>query len=185
MANCSNRCPVFQEIEGLRAKCLACKVCEDGNTMQVGGSGVVSLDSAESPELVLRHSIGRKEHNPSVGREERESIRNVTALDAETEDTLRSVVCTYFGLRPIEVLLCHHLANGGNLSSFGRYIESVRADMGKYKHLDKRNAWSMFKRIGKVFGPFRTLAGGLIGRGKGGAIKQAVRKQLNQMDLDF
>lgn len=110
-------------------------------------------------------------------------MRNVTALDPEVEDKLRSVVTSFFGLKPIETLLLHHLANDGNLSNFTEYIAGVQRDLGKYKHLDKRNAWAMFKRIGAAFGPFRALAGGLIGKGKGGAVKQALKKALVQKEL--
>jgi hypothetical protein len=75
------------------------------------------------------------------------------------------------------------LANGGNLGNFSELIADVQRNLGKYKHLDKRNAWAMFKRIGSVFGPFRALAGGLIGKGKGGAVKQALKKSFVQQEM--
>lgn len=183
MANCDDKCPVFRQIEALREKCLACTVCADGSTLQCGGSGVVHLDAAEEPETVLQRAIGKRYHqNRDIDGEEAE-LRNVTALDPETEETLRSVTASFFGLKPIEVLLLHHLANGGNLGNFSELIADVQRNLGKYKHLDKRNAWAMFKRIGSVFGPFRALAGGLIGKGKGGAVKQALKKQFVQKEL--
>ena len=158
-------------------------MCGDSNTLQVGGSGVVHLDAAEEPETILQRSIGKRHHqNRDIDGEEAE-MRNVTALDPETEDKLRSVVTSFFGLKPIEVLLLHHLANGGNLGNFSEFIAGVQRDLGKYKHLDKRNAWAMFKRIGAVFGPFRALAGGLIGKGKGGAVRQALKKSFIQKEL--
>lgn len=184
MANCDDRCPVFRQIETIRAKCLACTVCGDDNTMQVGGGGVVHLDAADDPETILRRSIGRRHHEP-LQADVKEELRNVTTLDPETEEKLRSVVTTFFGLKPIEVLLCHHLATGGNLGNFGEFIGKVQRDFGKYKHLDKRNAWVLFKRIGSVFGPFRALAGGLIGKGKGGAVKQALQKSIVQTELEL
>ena len=183
MANCDAKCPVFRQIEALRDKCLACNVCADGNTLQVGGSGVVHLDAAEDPESVLQRSIGKRFHQMGDIDGEEAELRNVTALDPETEETLRSVTASFFGLKPIEVLLLHHLANGGNLGNFSELIANVQRDLGKYKHLDKRNAWAIFKRIGAAFGPFRVLASGLIGKGKGGAVKQALKKGLIQQEL--
>ena len=44
-------------------------------------------------------------------------------------------------------------------------------------------AYKVTKRIGSAFGPFRALAGGLIGKGKGGAVKQALKKSLVQKEL--
>jgi hypothetical protein len=158
-------------------------VCEDGNTLQIGGSGVVHIDAAEESETVFQKSIGKRHHLPHDLDGRKEELRNVTALDPETEETLRSVTTSFFGLKPIEVLLLHHFANGGNLGNFSEFIADVQRNLGKYKHLDKRNAWAMFKRIGSVFGPFRALAGGLIGKGKGGAIKQALKKSLVQKEL--
>ena len=181
MNRCDNRCAVFRDIERMRAQCLACDVCGAGNTMQVGGRGVVYIDSAEEPETVIAHAKGRRYTSPEVYREEKDDMRNVTALPAEVEEKLREVACTYFSMRPIEVLLCHHLANGGNLANFGSFIDGVKRDLGKYKHLDKRNAWALLKHIGKVYAPFRALAGGLIGKGKGGAQKRA--KRFMQLDL--
>lgn len=185
MANCDDRCPVFRQIETIRAKCLACSVCGDSNTLQVGGSGMVHLDAADEPESILRRSTGKRHHEPLPLETSKEELRNVTALDAETEEKLRSVTTTFFGLKPIEVLLCHHLATGGNLGNFGEFIGKVQRDFGKYKHLDKRNAWVLFKRIGSVFGPFRALAGGLIGKGKGGAVKQALQKSIIQTEMEL
>lgn len=183
MANCDDKCPVFRQIEALRDRCLACNVCGDSNTLQVGGSGVVHIDAAEEPETILQRSIGKRHHLPHDLDDRKEELRNVTALDPEAEETLRSVTTSFFGLKGIEVLLLHHLANGGNLSNFSEYIAATQRDLGKYKHLDKRNAWAMFKRIGSVFGPFRALAGGLIGKGKGGAVRQALKKQFVQKEL--
>lgn len=184
MNRCDKTCAVFREIERIRAQCLACNVCKEGNTMQIGGRGVVYMDSAENPETVLAHGKERPHVAPEVYRDgEEEHVRNVTALPPEAEERFREVVCTYFGLRPVEVLLCHHLANGGNLANFKHFIDGVKSDLSKYKHLDKRNAWALFKHIGKVFAPFRALAGGLIGKGKGGAVKRALGKQLVQLDM--
>lgn len=183
MANCDDKCPVFRQIEALREECLACDVCGKKNTLQVGGAGVVHLDAAEEPETILRRSIGKRYHQfQDIDGEEAE-LRNVTALDPETENTLRSVTASFFGLKPIEVLLLHHLANGGNLGNFSEFIADVQYNLGKYKRLNKGTAWAMFKRIGSVFGPFRALAGGLIGKGKGGAVKQALKKSFVQKEL--
>ena len=183
MANCDAKCPVFRQIEALRDTCLACGVCGKKNTLQVGGAGVVHLDAAEEPETILQRSIGKRHHQSRDIDGEEAEMRNVTALDPEVEDKLRSVVTSFFGLKPIEVLLLHHLTNGGNLGNFSEFIAGVQRDLGKYKHLDKRNAWAMFKRIGSVFGPFRALAGGLIGKGKGGAVRQALKKSFVQKEL--
>lgn len=183
MANCDAKCPVFRQIETLRDKCLACNVCADSRTLQVGGSGVVHLDAAEEPEIILQRSISKRHHQFEGIDGEEEELRNVTALDPETEETLRSVTASFFGLKPIEVLLLHHLANGGNLGNFSTYIADLMQDLGKYKRLNKGTAWAIFKRIGSAFGPFRALAGGLIGKGKGGAIKQALKKSLVQKEL--
>lgn len=180
-SRCDNTCAVFRDIERIRAKCLACRVCKDGNTMQVGGRGVVSIDAAENPETVIGRAKGRRCTMPEVYREEKEAMRNVTALPPEVEEKLREVTCTFFGLRPIEVLLCHHLANGGNFATFGDAMDKVKSDLAKYKRLDKRNAWALLKHVGQVFAPFRALAGGLIGKGKGGAVKRASR--FAQMEL--
>lgn len=205
MANCDNRCPTFREIqvlndrtpesirEELRAKCLDCPVFrvkkqkdgteKESDTMQLGGRGAVHIDAADNPDAVMLHSIGRKCQQPEVFRPKDARIRSVTALDPAIEEKFREVTCTFFGLKPVEVLLLHHLANGGNLANFNRYVKALTKDLGKYKHLDKRNAWAIFKRIGTVFQPFRALAGGLIGKGKGGAVKQALKKNIEQMQL--
>lgn len=167
MANCDRRCKVYRLIEGLREKCLACRVCSDGNTMQGGGRGVVSIDAAEDPELVIARSVGRRHHVHAVCADEREE-RNVTALPPDVEDDLRRVASAFFGLRQVEVNLLWHLANGGSFATFADRMEAFSVEMGRYTHLDKRNAWAIFKRIGEAFGPFRALAGGLVGRGRGG-----------------
>ena len=172
MANCDKRCPVFRQIEQIRAKCLACKVCKDGNTMQANGRGVVYTDSAEDAETVISHSVGKRFHSPDVYKA-KDPERNVTALPPDVEEKLRQFTATFFGLKQVEVNLLWHLANGGNLANFADTMERFNADMAKYKHLDKRNAWAIFKHIGQVFAPFRALAGGLIGKGKGGAVKRA------------
>lgn len=190
MANCDKRCPVFRQIESIRAKCLACATGKEHaifkknkNTMQCGGRGVVYMDSAEDPETVVAHSVAKRCHQPDILKNPDEEVRNVTALPPDVEDTLRQFASTFFGLKQVEVNLLWHLANGGNLANFAETMERFNADMAKYKHLDKRNAWAIFKHIGQVFAPFRALAGGLIGKGKGGAVKQALHKTFKQGEL--
>lgn len=178
MANCDAKCPVFRQIETLRDKCLACNVCGRGNTLQVGGSGVVHLDAAEEPETILQRSVGKRKHLFEEEALEAELPHNVTQLPEDVEETLRFVLTSLFGLTPIEFLLLHHLDNGGNLGNFSAYIADLMQDLGKYKRLNKGTAWAIFQRIGSAFGPFRALAGGLIGKGKGGAVKQALKKSL-------
>lgn len=182
MANCDKRCPTFRQIEILRAKCLACNVCGDGNTFQANGRGAIYLDRAEDAEALIAHSPGKRYHSPEVYAE-KEPERNVTALPADVEDALRQFAATFFGLKQVEINLLWHLANGGNLANFAETMERFKADMAKYKHLDKRNAWAIFKHIGQVFAPFKALAGGLIGKGKGGAVKQALARNFKQMEL--
>lgn len=187
MANCDRRCPVFRQIESIRAKCLDCTTGKEDalfsknkNTMQCGGRGVVYMDSAEDPETVICHSIDRRSTAPEVYAEDK-GERNVTALPAEVEAKLRELTSTFFGLNQIEVNLLWHLANGGNLANFADTMDGFKADLARYKHFDKRNSWAILKRIGKAFAPFRALAGGLIGKGKGGA-KQRISK-FKQGDL--
>jgi len=184
MANCDKRCPTFRQIEVLRAKCLACNVCKETNTFQANGRGAVYLQSADDQELLLRHSVGRRHHDPDVY-SEKSCDDGVTALPTDVEDTLRRMTSTFFGLRLIEVALLWHLANGGNLANFSDVMTRFRADLDRYKHLDKRNAWSIFKHIGHVFAPFRAIAGGLIGKGKGGAVRKALTRKSIQMELEI
>lgn len=177
MANCDDRCPVFRQIETIRAKCLACNVCGDDNTLQVGG-GVVHADSAENPELVYMHA--EKSGTPSPG---------VTTLPLEVEDRLREFLATFVGLDDITQLLLMHLAKGGNLADFHEHMRKLTGQLlrlvdGKPKVV-KTFAWMRFKGAVRAFKPFAAIAGGLIGKGKGGAIKGGRGKGKYQPEFDF
>ena len=173
MINCSPKCKHYRLIEEIRAACLACPCCSGKTTMQAGGRGLVYLDGADDAQAVLAHATGRACHAPAEPfAPPADEPRNVTALPPEVEEKLRGVLSTFFGLRQTEVLLLHHLANGGNLSTFGDCLASFARQAAAYKHFDKRNSWAILKRGTTVFAPFKALAGGLIGKGKGGAKAQ-------------
>lgn len=179
MANCDDRCPVFRQIAEIRAKCLACKVCEDKNTLQCGGGGVVHVDAAENPELVYRRAKER-ELAPSTG---------VTALPLEVEDTLRQLFATFLGQDEITQLLIAHLANGGNLANFQDRLRSLFGQLqeitGKKPKTVKAFAWARFRNAVNAFKPFAAIAGGLIGKGKGGAVKGQRGRSIHQGEFDF
>lgn len=184
MANCDNRCPVYRQIAEIRERCLACNVCAEGNAMQVGGGGVVYADGAENPESVYLHRLrddrGDADAPPSPG---------VTALPLEIEDTLREMFSTFTGLDPISQLLLTHLARGGNLADFHEHLRKVTGQMQKIinqrQQVVKTFAWTRFKGVAKAFKPFAAIAGGLIGKGKGGAVLGGRGKGRYQSEFDF
>lgn len=164
MTSCSSKCPVYRQAEALRERCLSCRVCSDGNTMQCGGRGVVSVDAAEAQDAVIAHSTARRFREPEVYADAADGADGVTALPADVEDTLRRVTASFFGLRQVEVNLLWHLANGGTLATFGDRMGRFSAELGRYRSLDRRSAWSFLRRAGEAFGPFRALAGGVFGK---------------------
>lgn len=179
MANCDNRCPVYRQIVEIREKCLACRVCEDGNTLQIGGRGAVHADSAESPELVYQHAQ-RRDTSPSEG---------VTALPIDIEDRLRELFTTFFGQDDVTQLLITHLAKGGNLADFHEHLRKLTGQLQKIVSQKpkavKAFAWARFKGAVRAFQPFAAIAGGLIGKGKGGAVVGGRGRNNYQSEFDF
>lgn len=179
MANCDNRCPVFRQIEEIRGKCLACRVCEDGNTLQLGGGGVVHADAAADPELVYRLTESSNPAPPC----------GVTALPPDVEDGLRGLLAAFFGLDDVTQLLIAHLARGGNLANFDGSLRDLlgrlQKAVGKKPKVAKAFAWARFRAAVRAFGPFAAIAGGLIGKGKGGAVKGGRGRGRYQCELDF
>ena len=170
MNNCDNRCPTFREIEplrakclacggkcdkscgtyrvieGLRAQCLACRVCKDDNTMQIAGRGVVYMDSAEDPETVIAHGEGVRSHAPEAYREE-EGETFLTKLPADAERRLLYLLRCFASLDPMQVLICHHMANGGGLTDFGVKLDELSMRILGYEQFEKRNAWAIWKSV--------------------------------------
>ncbi len=147
---CGKTCGTFRRIEQLRKICLSCNACKDTNTLQIKGRGTVYLDSADNPELVIQHGTGKTSHAPEVYEIEEEEIRKgegVTLLPPEAEAKFAAILRGLISLSPIQVLLCHHFANGGNLTNFPKSLEKVAVQIMGYKHLDKRNAWAIWKSV--------------------------------------
>lgn len=148
-SGCGPKCAFFREIERLREVCLKCRVCSDSNSMQIAGRGIVGIDTAEDPESVILHSIGRKANAPEVYRNTANdnAPRSVTPLPPEIEERVRLLLAALIGLEPMKILVLHHLANGGNLSNFNEYFLALQTKWNSYQHFDKRNVWAIFNCI--------------------------------------
>ena len=190
--NCDRHCKYYCQIEELREKCLKCRVCSDGNTIQANGRGVVHMDGAESAQGVLNHADrlspirASYEQDFDFDEQKPEKVHNVTALPPEIEEKLHFLMANFFSLKPIEVLLLWHLANGGNLVTFKKQtLDKTIKHINSFQHFDKRNAFQLLKRITTVFAPFKALAGGLIGKGKGGGSLPRRRSNIEQLEFDL
>lgn len=175
MANCDDRCDTFRAIQALPdgaskaerkrllGTCLACplfKVKRDKNgreresdSMQLGGRGAVHLDAADDIDLIMLRSIGgRRCTMPEVygGRREGGAGR-LTDLPPEVERRVRELFAGLFSLRPPEILLMLHLANGGNQANFQDFMSDFIRYWNGRNIKDKRCAWALWKSAtGKI-----------------------------------
>lgn len=178
MTNCSDKCKIHRLIEECRRACLSCNVCDDGNSMQCGGHGVVSFDKCGAAGVdALKDRLPRHKAAPD----------GVTALPPDVEDTLRRVFSDFTSLSPVDILLVQHVANGGSLTTFRDLAAGVADALrviadGSYASA-RVSAWKRFKRVIVKFRYAEAVAGRMFGRGHPGPLKAALRRSPVGADL--
>jgi len=150
--SCGPRCQYFREIERLREVCLKCTVCNASRSMQCGGRGMIYADNAEGGvDGQILYSIGKTHTSPEVYRDKAKdnAPRSVTPLPPDIEDRVRLLLAAIIGMTPLQALVLHHLANGGNLVNFNEYMARTLNDWDGRSIKDKRAAWFIFQSAKK------------------------------------
>lgn len=126
----------------METKCHNCKHRNDPNRLQRCLKCRKADDESYHGKVV--HLNGR-----DIAQKTQAGSRYVTDLPNDIEDKLREAMCSLFGLDPIELLLVHHLINGGRLSSFGDRLAKVASRIGRYRGSQRAQAHAMKEAIGR------------------------------------
>jgi len=123
--NCT-ACPYQKQIDALRRRCIACNPETTGGTPH----GKVKAD-----EFTLNSA-------PRAIDFDRSPSTRATHLAPEDEHKLRMAMTSLFGLDPIDLLLVHHLMQGGHLEDFDTKLDAVVARSRGYRGATRGMAWA-------------------------------------------
>lgn len=133
-------------------KCLLkrCSSCKRTNQDDIR---IAKTPKNERPELTVQAT---KPAEPE----------QITALPADVEDTLRSLLCTICGFDMLDALLLLHVAKGGTPGNFGRIIKQLTAEAATYgDQIGRATAKAKWVAICKKFEPFAAMRSWGIGHG--------------------
>ena len=134
-------CPNAALLERARAACLAC-TC---GGKPAGHGGQVSFEAAG--EAVVERSAAYIDRSPR---------EQVTTLPPAVEGKVADLLRGWLDLSAIEVLLVHHICNGGTTNTFGDKLAKISekiASMNPQRTGMRATAWAQWKSIMRRF-PF-------------------------------
>lgn len=172
-SNCSTQnCPHAELLAQARAACIACNstkcepsLCPNESILgkaraaclhcprgrePAGRGGTISFDKAG--ELVVNREAKYIDRSPRG---------QVTSLPLEQEERIADIMRKWVMLTPQDILLIHHICNGGKVSTFGAYLAATRKRIDQFKNITDKSfratAWGMWQVILDTIPTFKAL----------------------------